>query len=129
VKWEDIYKSLSLANLVIIISVGLCLNLFAEPSFCFGFLIGAIIMLVNFHFMQKNIRSLFIREGFFVGNTMALVSKFYFRLAIIGIIIYILLGKNVDPVGLVLGLSAHIMGIVITGFYYGIRFYKENRKG
>jgi len=126
--WDELYKSLKSVNLTIILLGGICCNLFMEPSFSFGFLSGAIIMLVNFHIMQKNIRALFIKEGLFIGNAAAIVSKSHFRLAIIGIIIYILLSKKVDPVGLILGLSTIVWGILIVGIYYGIRFNKENRK-
>lgn len=113
--WKNIYKFLCSINLLIILIGGLCFNLFMEPSFSFGFLSGSMIVLINFHFMQKKIRSLYIKESVFTGNATSILLNFYFRLAIIGVIIYILLGKKVDPLGLVIGLSTHIMSIVILG--------------
>lgn len=123
--WDEFYKFSSSVNLVIVLLGGLYCNMFTEPGFCFGFLSGSIIMLLNFHIMQKGIRSLFIKEGAFVGSKMAVVFKFYFRLAIIGIIIYILLGKDVDPIGLLLGLSIPTAGIMVTAIYYGIKFQQK----
>ena len=126
--WDELYKNLNTINLIIVLIVGLCFNLFMDPSFTFGFLAGALIVLANLYMMQKNIRSLFLNNGLFIGNKIALISKFYFRLAIIGIIIYILLGKNVDPIGLILGLSTVMWGIIIMGIYYGIKLNKIKRR-
>ncbi len=126
--WDNLYRVLGSVVLIIILLGGACCSLFTKPSFCFGFLAGAIIMLANFHIMQKSIQKLFMKEGFFIGNAGSIVSKYYFRLAIIGIIIYILLGSKVDPVGLILGLSTLIWGILVIGIYYGIKFNKEDRK-
>ena len=127
--WNNLYRDLNIINLVIVLTVGLCCNLFMEPSFTFAFLIGSLIILINFHIMQKSIRSLFLENGLFVGSKTALISKFYFRLAIIGIIIYILLGKNVDPIGLMLGLSTVMWAIVIMGIYYAIKLNRTKRRG
>lgn len=127
--WNDLYKDLNTINLVIVLIIGSCCNLFMEPSFTFAFLMGSLIMLINFHVMQKSIRSLFLESGLFIGDKMTLISKFYFRLAIIGIIIYILLGKNVDPIGLMLGLSIVMWGIIIMGIYYAIKLNRTKKGG
>ena len=126
--WKELYNKLSFINLMLVLMVGLYFNLFMKPLFTLSFLIGAVISLLNFYIMQKGIQAMFSKDGLFMGNKGAFISKFYFRLAIIGIIIYILLGKNVDPIGLILGLSTVTAGIVIIGVYYGIKFYRENKR-
>jgi hypothetical protein len=48
----------------------------------------------------------------------SIIAKCYFRLAILGIIIYILIANAwVDPIGLTIGLST----VVISIFSFGIR--------
>ncbi len=126
--WEDLYKTLNSINIIVVIICGFFFNIFMRPLFTFSFLIGAALALLNFHFMQKGIRSFFLKNGIFIGSKIALISKFYFRLAIIGIIIYILLGKNVDVIGLLLGLSIIMFGILILGIYHGIKFYRIDKK-
>jgi len=123
--WSDIYKKLSLINLCIIGAGIFLLNQLASPAFTFSFLIGAIIAILNFHFLQRKIRSLF-KGNSFVGSQFGIVINFYFRLAIIGIIVYILLDKGVDPLGLLIGMSVLSVGILALGIIFGIKFYKRS---
>ena len=49
-------------------------------------------------------------------NKMAIIAKYYFRLAIMGIIIYILVTNGwADPIGLVIGLSIVVISIIHMG--------------
>ncbi|RLB09981.1 MAG: hypothetical protein DRG27_03825 [Deltaproteobacteria bacterium] len=123
--WSDIYKKLSLINLCIIGAGIFLLNQLASPAFTFSFLIGAIIAILNFHFLQRKIRSLF-KGNSFVGSQFGIVINFYFRLAIIGIIVYILLDKGVDPLGLLIGMSVLSVGILALGIIFGIKSYKRS---
>ena len=124
-QWSDAYRKLSLINLCIILVGILLLNQLASPVFTFSFLIGAFLVLLNFHFLQRKIRSLF-KDKYFVGNQFSVVLSFYFRLAIIGIIVYILLGKGIDPLGLLIGMSVLSMGILAFGIIFGIKIYKRS---
>ncbi len=122
-KWDHLYKKLSYLNLIIILITGSILNIVAKPIFVFSFFIGAIISLLNFHMMQKKIKSLFVNKRF-IGNQVGIVFNFYFRLAIIGIIFYILLDKGVDPIGFLIGLGMLNVGILIMGITYGIKYHR-----
>ena len=122
--WSDVYRKLTLINLCIIFAGIFLLNQLASPVFTFSFLIGAFIVILNFHFLQRKIRSLF-KDKYFVGNQFSIVLSFYFRLAIIGIIVYILLGKGIDPLGLLIGMSVLSMGILTFGIIFGIKIYKR----
>ncbi len=124
-QWSDAYRKLTLINLCIILVGILLLNQLASPVFTFSFLIGAFLVLLNFHFLQRKIRSLF-KDKYFVGNQFSVVLSFYFRLAIIGIIVYILLGKGIDPLGLLIGMSVLSMGILAFGIIFGIKIYKRS---
>jgi len=56
------------------------------------------------------------------GKKMALVAKFYFRLAIMGLIIYILITNGwVNPLGLVVGLSIVVLSILNFGIRAAFR--------
>jgi len=122
-EWDQVYKKLSSLNLIIILIIGSILSIVAKPEFVLSFFIGAIISLLNFHLMQRKIRSLFINKRF-IGNQMNIVFNFYFRLAIIGIIFYILIDKGLDPIGFLIGVGMLSMGILIMGIMYGIKYYK-----
>jgi hypothetical protein len=50
------------------------------------------------------------------GKKMSLIAKYYLRLAIMGLIIYILITRGwVDPLGLTIGLSIVILSILNFG--------------
>jgi hypothetical protein len=50
------------------------------------------------------------------NNKLAIVAKYYFRLAILGIIIYILITNGwVNPIGLAIGLSIVVFSIINIG--------------
>jgi hypothetical protein len=56
------------------------------------------------------------------GKKMMLVVKFYFRLAIMGLIIYILITKAwVNPLGLAVGLSIVVLSILNFGIRAAFR--------
>lgn len=125
-KWEKFYKQLSLVNLIIIAIGCSFFNMLTEPSFTSSFLLGALIMLVNFHVMQKRISSLF-KNNIFLGNQLKITLNFYLRLAIIGIIVYILLDKGVNPVALLTGFSVVNVGIIMMGIIYAIKFHRRSQ--
>ena len=118
--WEELYKRLSIINLLLILTIASFLNLFAKPSLTSSFLIGALIMIANLHLMQKGIRSHF-KGSMFTGNQAAIVFNFYLRLAIIGIIIYILLKIGLSPIGILIGLSVVSLGILIFAILLKVR--------
>ena len=122
--WSDVYKKLSLINLLLTLVGVFLLSHFTTPVFTLSFVIGAIIGLLNFHMLQRKIRSLF-KDKRFAGSQFGIVANFYFRLAIIGIIVYILLGKGADPLGLIMGVTVLSVGILAWGIIHAMKLHKR----
>ncbi len=114
--WDELYRNIINVNLFLILIFGLFFNILFEPKFTFGFLSGAILAFGNFHMLQRSIKKLF-KNGTFTGKKETVLLRFYFRLAILGIIVYILLGKDVNPVGIVTGVFCTVSGIMLTAIY------------
>lgn len=91
---------------------------FMEADFTLGVIVGGFLVIANFSVLQHTIRAAFSDLNAFQGKKLALVAKSYFRLAFMGVIIYIVITHGwVHPVGLAIGLS--VVTFSIIGF--GIR--------
>ena len=89
-----------------------------SPTFTLGIILGGLIIIANFSLLQHTIRCAFSSQGVMLTNKRVIVVKYYFRLAIMGIIIYILVTSHwVSPIGLTIGLSI----VVICIINFGIR--------
>ena len=116
--WEKVSKEIRTQNWIILLIMGLPSFFFANPAFTMGIALGGLIIIANFNVLQYTIRSAFSVDSFTDAKKKFLIAKCYFRLAIVGIIIYILITDSwVDPVGLAIGLST----VVISIFSFGIR--------
>jgi len=91
---------------------------FMNAAFTLGVIVGGLMVIANFSVLQRTIRSAFSDLGAFQGKKLGLIAKSYFRLAFMGLVIYIVITNGwVHPIGLVIGLS--IVSFSIIGF--GIR--------
>jgi hypothetical protein len=89
---------------------------FMRPAFTLGVILGGLTIIANFGVLQHTIRGAFSDLGIMKAKKMALIGKYYFRLAIMGLIIYIVITKGlVDPLGLAIGLSTVVISIVNVG--------------
>ena len=87
-----------------------------SATFTLGVILGGLIIIANFSVLQHTIRSAFSDQGAMLGKKISVIAKFYFRLAIMGLIIYILITNGwVNPIGLAVGLSIVIFSILNFG--------------
>ena len=87
-----------------------------SATFTLGVILGGFIIIANFSVLQHTIRCAFSDQGAMRGKKLSLIAKYYFRLAIMGLIIYILITNGwVNPLGLAIGLSIVIFSILNFG--------------
>lgn len=85
-------------------------------KFALGILCGSLLVTLNFHLLRNTLLKAF-DPAKFINNGRSVLSvvlvKYYIRFAISGIVIFVLINKNiVDPLGLVLGLSVVVASIM-----------------
>jgi len=109
-------------NWVILFILGALSGVFMEVQFTLGVILGGLIIIANFSLLHHTMRNAFSDQSAVKGKKMALIAKFYFRLAIMGLIIYILITEAwVNPVGLVVGLSIVVLSILNFGIRAAFR--------
>jgi hypothetical protein len=87
-----------------------------SPAFTAGIIIGGLMVIVNFHVLQHTIRVGFLPSDNRKTGKVSVIAKYYLRLAAMGILIYLSLSQKwIDPVGLTVGLSIVVIGIVSLG--------------
>ncbi len=91
----------------------------APMEFALGVFSGAVIAIAGFHLLKKTVNKAFKHpEEVAKRGRMILFSvllKYYVRFAISGVIIYLLIAKNiVNPLGLLLGLSVVVISITLA---------------
>ena len=114
--WDRLSKIIGKYNWAILLILGLASFFLMRPAFTLGVILGGLIIIANFGLLQHTIRSAFAPGGAVKTKKISIIAKYYFRLAIMGIIIYILVTSGwVDPIGLVIGLSIVVFSIVLMG--------------
>ncbi len=109
-------------NWVILLILGAASGLFMAVQFTLGVILGGLIIIANFNLLHNTMRNAFSDQGAMKGKKMALIAKFYFRLAIMGLIIYILITNGwVNPLGLAVGLSIVVLSILNFGIRAAFR--------
>jgi hypothetical protein len=120
--WEIISKYFKTQGWFILLILAALSYFLMSPAFTLGIILGGLIVIANFNFLQYTIRSAFSSEGTMMNKKKTIVAQYYFRLAILGIIIYILAtNKWVDMVGLFIGLSIVVINILITGIRVALK--------
>ena len=114
--WEETYKDLKRRNWVILLLLGSLSAVILNHAFTLGIILGGIIAILNFDVFQR------IMSGAISGDRLKRPKKilgiviFYLRFIFIGIIIFFLIRRNwLDPIGLTIGLSVVVIGIVSFG--------------
>jgi hypothetical protein len=116
--WGKVFKEIRTQSWIILLILGFVSFFFAGSRFTLGIILGGLIMIANFNELQRTICSAFSSDSVMEVKKKSIIAKCYFRLAILGIIIYILIANAwVDPIGLTIGLST----VVISIFSFGIR--------
>ncbi len=109
-------------NWIILLILSALSGVFMEAQFTLGVVLGGLIIIANFSILQRSVRMAFSDQGAMKGKKIALIVKFYFRLAIMGLILYILItGGWVNPLGLAVGLSIVVLSILNFGIRAAFR--------
>jgi small-conductance mechanosensitive channel len=115
-EWKNLYRHLNRLNWLILLLLASASCFVMSPAFTAGIIIGGLMVIVNFHALQHTIRQGFLPNDTRKPGKVSVIAKYYFRLAAMGGVIYLSLSQKwIDPVGLTVGLSIVVMGIVSLG--------------
>lgn len=113
---EKLLTQIKATNWIILLIMGSLSAVFMSVTFTTGVILGGFIIIANFSVLQHTIRCAFSDQGVLRGKKLSLIAKSYFRLAFMGLIIYIVITNGwVDPLGLAIGLSIVIFSILHLG--------------
>ncbi len=115
---EQVLDKISTRNWLVLMVIG-GISLFCmTPVFTFGVFMGGLIVIANFHSLHKTVNRTFLKNLPLHRKKILIILNFYFRLAIIVAIVYILcdIGK-VSVVGILVGLSVVIISIITVALY------------
>jgi hypothetical protein len=110
---DPLQKRLEITNWILL-AVLVAGSLFLQSTrFSLGILLGGLISIVNFHWLYRNLLSVFQKH--LNRARAALMLRYYLRLAVTAIALYWIISRNlVDVIGLVIGLSVVVLNIVLT---------------
>lgn len=110
---DPLQKRLEITNWIILAAVLAAGFAFGSTSFGLGVLCGGLISVVNFHWLYRNLVSVFATQA--QRAQKGVLIRYYVRLALTAFILYWLIsGRLVDVIGLVIGLSVVLMNILAT---------------
>ena len=102
----------------IVLGIALLVSgLFASLNFTLGVLAGGLISILNFYGLCRGLRSTLGQGERVSAGSAAMVFKYLLRLAITGLVLYIILTKTTaDIFGLVVGLATIVVSIILSVF-------------
>ena len=85
-------------------------------KFAMGIMLGALLVTINFHILKRTLTGA-LNPGRIAGSGSSILNtvlaKYYIRFLISGMVIYLLITRNiVDPLGLIAGLSVVVASII-----------------
>jgi len=108
-------KRIEITNWIILAVLFISSLIFAPGKFALGILLGGFISIINFYWLGRNLQNVFKNLGDKGNIKGPVMVKYYIRLAITAVAIYFLItGDTVNVVGLLVGLSVVVIGIIIT---------------
>lgn len=114
--WNQIYRDLNRQSWFILLVLASAGYFFMSPSNTLGIIAGGCMIIANFNFLQATIRKAFQREEPAKTGKALLIVKSFFRIFILGGIIYLLITRGlVNPIGLTIGISTVVFSIVSFG--------------
>lgn len=112
---DDFIRKLCLKNWFLLLLFGSFSFVFMSLSFSLGILAGGLIVNLSFHSLQKILGKMLDPSSQPRGK--ALLIKYYLRLFVMGLAIYILISRHyVDALGLLVGLSIVVINLMFTAF-------------
>ena len=124
--WRSLYRELRTLNWFILLVLSLGGYVFLSNSQTIGIILGGLIIMINFSVLQHTISGAFGLDGGMRKGKAVIITKYYLRLLALGVILFVLIARGlVDPVGLAIGLSTTVFGIVTIGIQKAIRMNEE----
>lgn len=110
---DPLQRRLEVTNWVLL-AVILAGSLFLRSTpFTLGILIGGLISIINFHWLYRNLVSVFTKH--LARARAALMLRYYLRLAVTAFVLFWVISRDLaDVIGLVVGLSIVVANIVLT---------------
>ena len=110
-----IQKRIEIANWFFLAVLFIPSLIFAPLKFALGVLLGGFICILNFHWLGRSLRGAFQNLGDSGNIRTPVMARYYIRLAVTGIILYLLItGGAIDVIGLIVGLSVVVINIIAT---------------
>lgn len=108
-------KRIEIANWIFLAVLLIPALIFAPLKFALGVLTGGFISIVNYHWLGRSLHNAFQNMGDQGSIKMPVMLKYYLRLIVTGIVLFLLItGNAVDVIGLIIGLSVVVISIIIT---------------
>ena len=108
-------KRIEIANWIFLAVLFIPSLIFAPLKFALGVLLGGFICILNFHWLGRSLKGAFQNMGDSGNIRTPVMLRFYIRLAVTAIILYLLIaGDAVDVIGLIVGLSVVVINIIAT---------------
>jgi len=110
---DPLQKRLEWTNLALLAILAALSLLLRSPRFTLGVLCGGLISIVNFHWLYRGLLSVFTKYSHRVKT--ALMARYCLRLALTtAVLCWLIFGRHVDVIGLVIGLSVVVLNIILT---------------
>jgi hypothetical protein len=114
--WEETYRTLRKRNWFILALLSSFSYFILNPMLAAGVAFGGLVAIASFSAMQRTVRRAFAISGTRKSRKGLIIVKVFLRLFLLGAVLYILIAKvKIDPVGLAIGLSTVVLGIVSLG--------------
>jgi hypothetical protein len=110
---DPLQKKIEISNWIIL-GIFLLLSLLIMPvRFSLGVLLGGFISIVNFHWLDRNLRSVFLQLT--MGSRSSVFFKYFIRFVVTAVVLYFIITSDIaDIIGLITGLSLVVINIVFT---------------
>jgi hypothetical protein len=103
-------------NWITLFVLGTASLLLMGTNFTSGLIFGGLLIIFNFSVFERSIRRAFSTSSGLCLRKATAIAKYYIRLLLMAVVIYILLKQAwVHPVGLLLGLSIVVISIIALG--------------
>lgn len=110
---DPLQKRLESTNWIILAALVGSSLLLNTTRLSLGILCGGLISVVNFHWLYRNLMSVFTKHPDRAKKT--ILIHYYIRLAVTAFILFwVISGNLVDIIGLVIGLSVVSLNIILT---------------
>jgi len=114
--WPLVMRALYIRTSLTLVSIALAMGFFLNPDFVTGILIGGLLAMGNLYVMQDNIVRIFGKGNAISKAKLSVIGKFYMRLILLGLLVYMLIKWGIQPVALVIGFSSLVVGIISLVF-------------